>query len=58
LFLVLVVFSPDEITLWEAVITLMSFPILVMNSYMAEKNFFLKVQEEDVEHLDLEQMCN
>ena len=48
LYIVLVVISPNEVTLWEAVITFLSFPVLVVNSYMAEKNFFFasKVHEE------------
>lgn len=52
LFIVLVVFSPNEVTLWEAVITFLSFPVLVVTSYMAEKNFFLPSKlEEEVQNL-------
>lgn len=46
LFLVLVVISPNEVTLWEAVITLLCFPLLVINAYMAEKNFFISSKNE------------
>jgi solute carrier family 8 (sodium/calcium exchanger) len=47
LFIVLVVISPNVVDLWEAVITLLSFPVLVLHSYMAEKNFFMKVKAEN-----------
>lgn len=58
LYVVLVLISPNEVTIWEAVITLLSFPILVVNSYMAEKNFFFKVKEKDVEEeQNLSEMC-
>lgn len=46
LFLVLVVISPNEVTLWEAVVTLLCFPLLVVHAYMAEKNFFFKTKNE------------
>lgn len=49
LFLVLVVISPNEVTLWEAVITFLCFPLLVINAYMAEKNFFIGSKNEHEE---------
>ena len=60
LFLILVVISPNEVTLWEAVITFLCFPVLVINSYMAEKNFFLKSKEisDEEEAHTLKTMCN
>jgi hypothetical protein len=58
MYIVLVVFTPDQITIWEAVITLLSFPVLVVNSYMAEMNFFLKPPKEEVDEvLNLSEMC-
>ncbi len=45
LYLVLVIISPNEVTLWEAIVTLLCFPFLVVTSYMAEKNFFFKVEK-------------
>lgn len=58
LYIVLVIFTPDEVTLWEAVITFLAFPILVVNSYMAEKNFFLKTKEKQLEDdINLSKMC-
>ena len=45
LFLVLVVISPNEVTLWEAIVTLLCFPLLVIHAYMAEKDFFVKRKE-------------
>ena len=57
LYISLVLITPDEITLWEAIVTFLSFPVLVVNSYMAEKNFFMKVKAEDEEILSLSDMC-
>ena len=53
LYIVLVVITPNEVTLWEALLTLLFFPILIIHSYMAEKNFFLKknVVEKEVKQL-------
>ena len=41
-------------TVWEAFLTLLAFPILVMNSYMAEKNFFMKKKEKGTEEEEKE----
>lgn len=49
LFIVLVVITPNEVTLWEAVITLLCFPLLVIHAYMAEKNFFIKSKDSNNE---------
>lgn len=58
MYIVLVIFTPDEVTLWEAVITLLSFPVLVINSYMAEMNFFFNSSKEDLDEvLNLSEMC-
>ena len=56
LFIVLVLITPNEVTLWEAVITLLCFPLLVCNAYMAEKNFFLKSDAAEVT-FNLSEMC-
>ena len=58
LYIVLVLITPNEVTVWEAVITFLSFPFLVLQSFMTEKNFFLKSKKEDVdeEHQKLSQM--
>ncbi|CAF5010082.1 unnamed protein product, partial [Rotaria sp. Silwood1] len=40
LFIVLSVISKDVVDLWEAVITFLLFPVVVLLAYMAEKNFF------------------
>ena len=45
LFLILVVISPNVVTLWEAIITLLCFPLLAINSYMTEKYFYHKPKE-------------
>lgn len=46
LFIVLVVWTPDEVTVWEALITLLAFPLLVVNAYLINlprvKEFFPK----------------
>merc|ERR1712150_229287 len=39
-FLVMDVISPGEVRLWEAIVTLLFFPILVLLAYAADKNFF------------------
>lgn len=58
MFIVLVVITPNQVTVWEAVITFLSFPVLVVNSYMAEKNFFIKTKEKEVEEeFNLSKMC-
>ena len=56
LYITLVKFTPDEVTVWEAVITFLSFPVLVVTSYMAEKNFFMKVNASDEEVQSLSDM--
>lgn len=39
LIIILVAITPDYIDIWEGVITLLMFPILVLISYVADKNF-------------------
>jgi solute carrier family 8 (sodium/calcium exchanger) len=56
LFIVLVVFTPNEITVWEAVITFLCFPLLVVNSYMVEKNCFI-VSKTEKEIEAIQDMC-
>jgi solute carrier family 8 (sodium/calcium exchanger) len=59
LYLVLVVFSPNEVSLWEAILTLIFFPLVVLNSYAAEKNFWMTKcfpQSENVE-MNINDMC-
>ncbi|CAF3193790.1 unnamed protein product [Rotaria sp. Silwood2] len=40
MFIVLSVISKDVVDLWEAVITFLMFPLVVILAYLAEKNFF------------------
>lgn len=40
LFLILVIISPGEVEVWEAALTLLFFPILVLLSYSADRDFF------------------
>lgn len=42
LIIILVLVSEDEVEVWEAVITLLMFPILVILAYVAEKDFCMK----------------
>ncbi|KAK2160732.1 hypothetical protein LSH36_127g04060 [Paralvinella palmiformis] len=42
LLIILVAVSPDFIELWEAIITFLFFPVLVIVAYLADKNFFRK----------------
>ena len=37
--MILVVISPDIVDLWEALVTLLFFPLLVLLAWLAEKNF-------------------
>jgi solute carrier family 8 (sodium/calcium exchanger) len=41
LFLVLSVISPNVVDLWEAILTLLFFIVLIVLAYAAEKNFFI-----------------
>lgn len=58
LYVVLVLISPNEVTIWEAFVTLLAFPVLVMNSYMAEKNFFMKKSKKEQATEDEEKEFN
>lgn len=40
LLIIVVVVSPGEVEIWEAVVTLVLFPALVLLAWLAEKNFF------------------
>jgi len=56
LIIILIVITPDYIDMWEAFVTLLFFPIMVLLAYLADKNFFSKqskVKSGDEEHLDL-----
>jgi hypothetical protein len=54
----LVIFTPDEVTVWEAIITLLSCPLLVVHAYMQEKNFFFKKEKDPNEAVyNLADMC-
>lgn len=57
LYITLVLITPDEVTLWEAIVTFLSFPLLVLTSYMAEKNFFMKTSETGEDTISLSDMC-
>lgn len=40
LLIIVVATSPGEVEVWEAVVTLILFPLLVLIAWIAEKNFF------------------
>jgi solute carrier family 8 (sodium/calcium exchanger) len=42
LFIVLAVSSPNEVEVWEAIVTLLMFPILVLFAYLQDIRFFDK----------------
>ena len=42
--IVLVASTPDYVDLWEAIVTLLYFPILVVLAYFVDKNFFRREQ--------------
>ncbi|XP_052770198.1 sodium/calcium exchanger 2-like isoform X2 [Mya arenaria] len=59
LIIILIVITPDYVDMWEAFVTLLFFPIMVLLAYLADKNFFMKetkVKSGDEEHLDLDAM--
>ena len=45
LIIILVWITPDEVELWEAVVTFAMFPILVLLAYAADCDFFLKTKK-------------
>jgi len=45
LIVILVAITPDFVDIWEAVITLLFFPILVLIAYVADKDFCSKAQK-------------
>lgn len=49
LIIVLVASSPDYIDLWEAIITLLFFPILVIIAYIADKDYCSRKKVDDTE---------
>lgn len=44
--IVLMVSSPDEVEIWEAIVTLIFFPLLILVAYLADRNFCLGKKEE------------
>lgn len=53
LIIILVVVTPDFIDVWEAVVTFLLFPILVILAYIADKDYFGRRPVEDESKLDL-----
>jgi len=47
--IVLLVISPDVVEIWEAVLTLLFFPLLIFVAYMADRNCCMGKKEEDPE---------
>ncbi|XP_050390881.1 sodium/calcium exchanger 2 [Patella vulgata] len=45
LIIVLVGISPGRVEIWEAFITLLFFPLLIVIAFLAEKNFFIKCKQ-------------
>ena len=45
LIIILLAITPDYIDIWEAIITLLFFPILVLVAYIADKNFCTKTKK-------------
>ena len=46
LIVVLVIITPNQVDLWEAILTFLFFPLLVLTAYAADKNFFRKSTKE------------
>ena len=53
LIIILVVISPDYVELWEAVLTFIYFPILVILAYMADRDFCSKKKKVDDSQVEL-----
>ncbi|XP_076459259.1 sodium/calcium exchanger Calx-like isoform X2 [Babylonia areolata] len=49
--LVLLAISPNRVELWEAIITLLFFPLLIVIAYMADKNFCLGNKKDPSENV-------
>ncbi|XP_064633303.1 sodium/calcium exchanger 3-like isoform X2 [Lineus longissimus] len=47
LIIVLLVSSPDYVELWEAIVTLLFFPVLVIIAYMVDKDYCAKKKDEE-----------
>jgi solute carrier family 8 (sodium/calcium exchanger) len=47
LYYVLVVHSPDAVEIWEGLVTLIMFPILIILGYMADKGYFSAKTDDD-----------
>ena len=54
LIIILIVVSPDYVDVWEAVVTMLMFPAMVIFAYIADKDYCgKKKDEETASHLDL-----
>ena len=49
LIIILVAITPDFVDLWEAIITLVFFPVLVLVAYIVDKNFCIRRKVDDAE---------
>ncbi|KAL5018651.1 hypothetical protein ScPMuIL_004373 [Solemya velum] len=54
LIIILVAITPDYVDLWEAIVTLLMFPILVVLAYILDKNFCGKPEDQMAEKLALD----
>ena len=48
LLVVLVVITPDFVDLWEAIITFLFFPFLVVIAYMTDKDYCVKKEDKEI----------
>ena len=53
LIIILVVITPDYVDLWEAIVTFLFFPIMVLLAYMADKDYCGKKKADDKEALEI-----
>lgn len=59
LIIILIVITPDYIDLWEAFVTLLMFPAMVLLAYIADKDFCTRGSRKPTpEHLDLGKFIN
>ncbi|XP_024543905.1 magnesium/proton exchanger 1 isoform X1 [Selaginella moellendorffii] len=59
LFLILEIWTPNEITLWEAVLTVAQFPLLVLHAYVQDRNWkYLSIPLRESDAIESSDMNN
>lgn len=53
LIIILIIVSPDYVDVWEAIVTMLMLPAMVVLAYIADRDYCGKKPEDDTSHLDL-----